>query len=309
VPSFVRVQISLLALSIVVPAACNALVLLGSVDPLVASNISGATLVVSWVGLVITPLVLGSGARTAVRLSALLVCVGFCQRVGTGRLGFHLVPASTAPSRWATAADRWLWYWWMYAVADTRFLRADPADGGARVRVGTPWVRPGLRPRQLLERESAPRLLCVDPRGGAGILRHRGVLRGGSPAGIPKYHSRFLPSFYVKWWGMNGLWLVMPIVAPFAYARLLREPGYDAATVLRREVFGMARSTRTVSSGPQTAAERRGTDMLANEKILVTGAAVRWHSRSHANWRARTRCAASPASAREATGHGSSGRH
>jgi hypothetical protein len=61
-------------------------------------------------------------------------------------------------------------------------------------------------------------------------------------------------SFYVKWWGMNGLWLVMPIVAPFAYVRLLREPGYDSAIVLRRDVFGLAPRSTAPATGPQRAA-------------------------------------------------------
>jgi hypothetical protein len=252
VPSFVRVQISLLALSIVVPAACNALVLLGSVDPLVASNISGATLVVSWVGLVITPLVLGSGARTAVRLSALLVAWGFVSVWGPVVWDFtwFLLHRTVAG---ATAADRWLWYWWMYAVADTRFLRADPLMVVLECGSGLLGFAQAYALASFWNGKVRRAFYVSTLAGALGFYGTVVFFAVEALQGFRNITPDFF-SFYVKWWGMNGLWLVMPIVAPFAYARLLREPGYDAATVLRREVFGMARSTRAVSSGPQTAA-------------------------------------------------------
>lgn len=237
-PSFVRVQMSLLALSILLPAACSVLVLLGSADPLFASNVSAATLVVCWVGLVITPFVLGSGASTAVRLSALLIAWGFVSVWGPVVWDFtwFLLHRTVAG---ATAADRWLWYWWMYAVADTRFLRSDPLMvvlecgsgifGFAQAYALVSFWNGKLR-----------RAFYVSTL--AGVLGFYGTVVFFSVEALQGFRN-ITPdffSFYVKWLGMNGLWLVMPIVAPFAYARLLREPGYDAAAVLRRAVFGMA---------------------------------------------------------------------
>ncbi len=251
-PTFVRVQISLLALSIFIPAVCNALVLLGSIDPLFASNIGGATLVVCWVGLVLAPLVLGGGARTVVRLSALLVAWGFVSVWGPVVWDFtwFLLHRTVAG---ATAADRWLWYWWMYAVADTRFLHADPLMvvlecGSGLLGFAQAYALASFWNGQVRRAFYVSTL--------AGALGFYGTVVFFSVEALQGFQhiTQDLFSFYIKWLGMNGLWLVMPIVAPFAYARLLNEPGYDAVSVLRREVFGMAPPRAALSEGPQRAA-------------------------------------------------------
>lgn len=236
-PLFVCVQISLFALSVLVPGACNVLVLLGVTEPMVASNVAASALVVCWVGLVLVPFTLGRGASTAVRLSALVFAWGVVSVWGPVVWDFtwflmHRVVQG------ATAADHWLWYWWMYAVADTRFLKSDPLIVVLECGSGILGFMQAYALCSLWKGKLRRAFYVSTLAGALGFYGTAVFFAVEALQGFRNISPDFF-NFYVKWWGMNGLWLIMPLVAPLAYARLLNEPGYDASAVLRRQVFAM----------------------------------------------------------------------
>jgi len=236
VQRFVRVQFLAVALSIIVPAGFYACVIAGVVDPLLASNVAVSVQVICWFFVVVAPFLFGGNAPQEVRLAALIVFWGFV--------------TFWAPVMWdltwvfvhplvdgSTAEDRWLWYWWMYAVADTRFLNSDPLMlmletwsgilGFAHLYALTRFCKGEVR-RAFYVAASASMVQFYGTTAFFGVeilLGFRNI--------SPDFFS-----FYVKWWGMNGFWIVMPFVTTAAYLRLLALEDFDAPAVLRRHILG-----------------------------------------------------------------------
>lgn len=230
-PVFVRVQISLFALSVLIPGACNILVLLDRSDPLRASNIGATALVVCWAGLVAAPFLFGRRASPVVRLTAFLVAWGVVSIWGPVVWDFTWFLMHRVVEN-ATAADHWLWYWWMFAAADTRFLHSDPLMVVLECGSGLLGFAQAYALRSFWKGELRRAFYVSTLAGALGFYGTVVFFSVEALQGFPNISPDFF-SFYVKWWGMNGLWLIMPVVAPFAYARLLNEPAYDPPAVWR----------------------------------------------------------------------------
>jgi hypothetical protein len=110
----------------------------------------------------------------------------------------------------ATAADRWLWPWWAYGVADTRYLQSDHAIAGIEFCAGM------VGPLELYacwlfkkgRREAAnwwALLLGVGLSWGAIIFFVAEIHVGFRNIGDGAY------GFWVKWIGLNLPWTLAPI--------------------------------------------------------------------------------------------------
>ena len=230
-PGFFRLQISLLALSLVIPTVSWALALAGAADPLLLSNIALPSVLACWIAALITPFVFGGDATFEMR--------------ATGFILAWAAIAITFPLIWdlpwailhdwvygATAEDRWKWFFWAYAVADTRFLQSDPIMiiveywSGAIAVIEILFLASFLR-NPLVQ---AMRIFAL-----AGSLAFYGCsvffaseLMNGLANIRPDTVS------HIKFFGMNGMWIVFPAVSYLTMRRLLQSPNYNARVISAR---------------------------------------------------------------------------
>lgn len=235
-PAFFRLQLCWLAFSLAVPTIGLVLALAGLGDPLLLSDIALPGLLACWIAGLLTPFIFGGNASREARLT-----------------GFVLLWSAIAiifPLSWdlpwailhdwvsgATAADTSKWYFWAYAVADTRFLHSDPLMVIVEYWSGVIGVVEIVFLRSFLVNRlgRAVRFFIA-----AGCFQ----LYGTSVFFISEV-ARNLADIrpdavsYLKFFGLNGMWLVVPALSGLALVQLLKNPEYDAAAAVRR-LFGRA---------------------------------------------------------------------
>jgi hypothetical protein len=233
---FARLQFLATALSIVVPTTFYVLVIAGAVDPLLASNIALSFQVACWFLIATAPFLFGGNAPWEARLASLLVFWAFVTFWAPVMWDLTWVAVHQLMEG-ATGADRWLWYWWAYGVADTRFLKGDPLMIVLEVWSGLLGFVHLYALTRLCKGEVRRAFYVATS---ASMVQFYGTtvfftveILNGCQNISPDFFS-----FYVKWWGMNGFWLVMPFVTTYAYWRLLALEKFDAPAVLRRYVLG-----------------------------------------------------------------------
>jgi hypothetical protein len=237
-PTFFRLQIGLLVASVCVPGVSYALVLTGAVDPLRASDVALPTLIGLWTLALATPFVVRSDASRHERFTAFILA--------------WLAVAIVFPLIWdlpwalvhgwvdgATAEDRVKWFFWAYAVADTRFLKSDPV---------MIWVEYCSGLIAFLQIYALHRLWrgdvarACDVSIGASLLAIYGcgVLFGVEVLeGMDDIRPDALS--YIKFWGLNGTWVVVPPIAGFLFLELKQDPRFDARRTIAR-LFGRPRA-------------------------------------------------------------------
>ncbi|GLE52251.1 hypothetical protein [Mycobacterium montefiorense] len=236
-PAFFRLQLCWLAASFVFPTVGLVLASAGVGDPLLLSDIALPATLACWIGGLLTPWVLGGDASRQAR-----------------RTGFVLLWSAIAiafPLSWdlpwailhhwvygATAADASKWYFWAYAVADTRFLRSEPlmviVEYWSGVIGVVEIVFLGLFLSNKLS--AAVRFFIA-----AGCLQFYGTSVF-FISEIARNLADIRPDAisYLKFFGLNGMWLVMPAASGFVLMQLLKDPGYDARATTR-PLFGRAK--------------------------------------------------------------------
>jgi len=242
-PFFVQGQYFFFAISILLPTVCYGLVIAGFGEPHLMSYIAASAMVICWLAIVTAPLVFPGGAAKSVRLTALIFFWGLITVWApvmwdfTWFLVHRLVDG-------ATANDHWLWYWWMYAVADTRFLRSDPLMLMLEAWSGVLGFVQAYALVQLYKGRLRTAFFVstvanvVQFYGTSVFFGHEVLLD------FRNIQPNFF-NFYVKWWGMNGFWLIMPWVTTYAYVQLLKESSYASRAVIRRALFGKPESAAT----------------------------------------------------------------
>lgn len=233
-PGFFRLQLGLLAVSLIIPTVCWTLVLAGAGDPLTLSNIGLPSVLGCWILALAVPLLAGGAATPALRLTSFVLV--------------WAAIAITFPLIWdlpwailhdwvdgATADDHGKWFFWAYAVADTRFLHSNPIMiiveywSGVIAVIEIAFVVTLLR----APLREAMRIFVL-----ASSLAFYGcTVFFGSELANDLADIRPDAVSYLKFFGMNGMWMTVPALSYLMMRRLLQIPGYDArATCLR--LFG-----------------------------------------------------------------------
>jgi hypothetical protein len=231
VPAFFRLQLLWFAGSVGIPAVCVAIAMARAADPLLLSDIALPGLLVCWIVALLTPFAFPGGASRQAR-----------------QTGFVLVWSAIAilfPLSWdlpwavfhdwvygATAEDTSKWYFWAYGVADTRYLRSDPLMiiveywSGAIGVIEIVFLRLFLLNRL----SQAVRFFVA-----ASVLQFYGC--------TVFFFSEIMRNLvdirpdalsYVKFFGLNGMWMVVPAISGFALLQLLRNQDYDAEATSRQ---------------------------------------------------------------------------
>jgi hypothetical protein len=236
-PAFVRLQLFWLAVSLSIPAICMALALTGSTDPLLLSDIALPSLLSCWILALLTPFAFGGNASRELRRTSLILAWSAIAII------FPLIwdlPWAIFHS-WvysATAGDHWKWFFWAYAVADTRFLQSDPIMIIVEYWSGVIGVIEILFLRSLLHDRlnQALRLLIM-----AGSFQFYGCTVFFLTE-VMKNFSDIRPTAvsYVKFFGLNSMWMVVPAISAAILMLLLKDPAYSVKTTLR-QLFGTDR--------------------------------------------------------------------
>jgi hypothetical protein len=229
---FFRLQIALAIVSLLLPTIGWALVLLDLGDPLLMSNIASGGLVGCWFLMMLLPFAFPCGAPKQAVYTATIIFWGVITTVFPIIWDFTWALMNGVING-ATAEDKWLWYWWTYSVADTRFLRSDPL-----MIIVEYWS--GIM--GFIEGYALYRFLQGDVRKAFNISLTVGCMQFyactaffGTEAlvGFENIRPDFF-SFYVKFWGLNGFWMIMPLLSTYCYLKVLADPSYDVKAVINQ---------------------------------------------------------------------------
>lgn len=231
---FVKVQCFWLLMSMLLPALCWALVLMDSADPYTMSNIALPTVLFSWIAALATPFVWPSDASRQQRFTAFVVTWS--------------VIAIFFPLTWdlpwailhewvngATEEDKWKWYFWAYAVADTRFLKSDPVMITVEYWSGIIGIIEIYCLSQIFRNnlKKAYGLFIM-----AGSLAFYGCTVFFSTEAMAGFANIRPDIFsYIKFFGMNGMWVITPIIAGYMFKQLIDDPRYYSQQTLN-ELLG-----------------------------------------------------------------------
>ncbi len=230
-PTFIKVQLFWLGLSMTIPALCMAAVLTDSADPFFLSNVALVTVLGSWIIALATPFIWPNNASRAQRYTALIVAWSILAIVFP--IGWDLMWAIFHD--WvngATADDKWKWYFWAYAVADTRFLKSDPLMiwveywsglfGFAEI-----YALYHLTKNNLQKAYKAFVIVGFMQFYACSVFFGVEALQG--LANIrPDIFS------YIKFWGMNGMWVIVPAIAGYCFTQLIKDPAYNARETIHQ---------------------------------------------------------------------------
>lgn len=229
-PLFVKIICFWIGASMILPGICMAVVFAGVADPLLVSNIALPTVLSCWILALATPLVMSSAASKEARFTAFVltwsaIAIFFPLCWDLPWAIFH---------DWvngATAADVEKWYFWAYAVADTRFLNSDPVMvcveywsgiiGCIEIYFLLSFLKGHL--------DKAYRAFLI-----AGVLQFYGcTVFFGVEAQYGFANIRPDLVSYIKFFGMNGMWMVVPAISGYLLTKLLNNKSYDVNTVVR----------------------------------------------------------------------------
>jgi hypothetical protein len=217
------VTLGFAVLATLAPVAALALVGLGGIDPYTAGDAAALCIFAGIVGVLATPFLPTADRAPTRRERVLQLVVVWTWASTIAQLGWEL--PFVVLSRWlrgAGAGDHALFLWWTYGVADARYLLADPFVvfmEGVTALVGAPleilalvlYYRGRLRPAALVAVIVAvTQLYGTVLYFGTEALAGFGHIDFGNPVNL-----------WVKFIGLNALWLVMPAVVVFVGARTL----------------------------------------------------------------------------------------
>lgn len=237
---FFRIQIAIGVVSLLTPGLAWAAVLWLGVDPLKASNVALPSLVVCWLMLLLLPFVYrGSASKPAVWVATVFFW-GLLSTVFPiiWDLSWAILHEWVAG---ATAEDKHLWYWWAYAVADTRFLRSDSLMIILEYWSGVLGVADGIA-LYCFCKGRVQRAFAISSV--VGLLQFYGCTVFFGTEWMAGF-ANITPDFYsyLKFFGLNGLWLCMPLLASVCCWKLVRHGGLDVPEIFRHELRGLPRKT------------------------------------------------------------------
>ena len=228
--TFFRVQIVLAIMSLLIPAICWAIVLLDAGDPLLMSNISSSCLVTCWALMMAAPFILQGSAPKQAVYTSIIIFWGAITTVFPIIWDFTWALMHNVVNG-ATAEDKWLWYWWTYSVADTRFLRSDNLIIILEFWSGFIGFVEGYALYRFLQGD-VKKSFQISMVVGSMQLYGCSVFFGTEAmVGFENIRPDFV-SFYMKFLGLNGFWTIMPFFSGYCYWRLMKDPNYEVKAVI-----------------------------------------------------------------------------
>ena len=233
---FVKIQLAFGIISVLIPGIGFIFALLGISDPLFTSNVTTTCLIVSWILMLITPFIVTSREPTTVKFTSVIIFWGVITVVFpiiwdfTWALFHKLVHG-------ATANDRWLWYWWSYSVADTRFLKSDPLMIIIEFWSGILGFVHAYAMYRFFKGDIRQAFHIALTAGCMQFYACSAFFGVEALKGFENIEPDFF-SFYMKFWGLNGFWVIMPFIDTYLFLRLMNDPDYDVTETLNKYFLG-----------------------------------------------------------------------
>ncbi|OSC30217.1 hypothetical protein B8W69_07890 [Mycobacterium vulneris] len=229
-PVFVRLQLFWLAISLSIPAVCMLLAVTHAADPLLLSDVALPGLLSCWIIALATPFLFGGKARRELRRTAFVLMWSAIAIVFP--LSWDLPWAILHD--WvngATAQDTSKWYFWAYAVADIRFLRSDPLMILVEYWSGIIGVVEIVFVTLFLHNRTAAAIRFFVA---AGCLQLYGCTVF-FVTQLMNHLADIRPDAlsYLKFFGLNGMWVVVPAISGYLLLQLTNDPHYDARAASR----------------------------------------------------------------------------
>jgi hypothetical protein len=229
-PAFVRLQLFWLAVSLSIPAVCMILAVTHAADPLLLTDIALPGLLSCWIIALATPFLFGGNASRELRRTAFVLMWSAIAIVFP--LSWDLPWAILHD--WvngATAQDTSKWYFWAYAVADTRFLRSDPLMILVEYWSGIIGVVEIIFMTLFLRNRTAAAIRFFVA---AGCLQFYGCTVF-FVSQLMRHLADIRPDAlsYLKFFGLNGMWMIVPAISGYLLIQLTSDPHYDARATAR----------------------------------------------------------------------------
>ncbi|WP_449560678.1 hypothetical protein [Mycolicibacterium mageritense] len=238
-PTFVKTQVFFLVASMVIPAVCVVAALLRVADPLLLSNIGLPAVLLCWILALLTPWVIDRTSDLNLRRTGFVL--GWAAIAIVFPLSWDLPWAILhAWVNGATAFDVEKWYFWAYGVADTRYLRGDPIIviveywSGAIALIELAFLTLFVRNRITSALRCFVATSCLGFYG-CTIFFGSEFIRGMSDV-PPDLFS------YIKFAGLNAMWVVIPPIAGVLLLKLVNDPKYVPSEAIARLVGRTTRS-------------------------------------------------------------------
>ncbi len=228
---FFQLQVILAVVSLLVPAGCWFLVFSDLGDPLLMSNVASSNLIVCWLLILLLPFMSSRDIPKQVSYTAVIIFWGVITTVFPVIWDFTWALMNSYMVG-ATAEDKWLWYWWTYSVADTRFLRSDPLMIILEYWSGIMGVVQGYALYCFLGNKVKKAFIISATVGCMQFYGNTAFLGTEALVGFENIRPDFF-SFYVKFWGLNVFWMIMPILSAYCYMKVMKDPEYDVQRVVR----------------------------------------------------------------------------
>ncbi len=213
--------ITVVAALVCVPGAL-ALIILFKADPVTSSNIASTILIISLLALLLSPWFYSKEGNRTRAEKLITICSIWLLISGIAHVTWELSWCFVHPYLHnVTEKDKWAWIWWAYGVADHRYLISDSATvilEWVTATIGGPLT---LYAFYLLKKNYRKAGLCILVTSlmdlyGAVVFFGTEVLNG-----FPNIDTEHFVNFWIKFWGLNSLWVFFSIFCIYVAISLL----------------------------------------------------------------------------------------
>jgi hypothetical protein len=188
------------------------LVLIGAIDPHRIGNIAALTACLGITGILLTPILCKENQRLRLgeKIPELVLVWTVVSTVAQFCWELPWLVLHRALDG-ATATDRWAWPWWLYGVADRRWIEADPfivAMESSMVVTGVLAVLAFIALRQGQQRKVVMYEIIIGLTQFVLVLMYYLVeILAGNPNINPDLYQIFIKYIY-----MNSFWCILPLI-------------------------------------------------------------------------------------------------
>jgi hypothetical protein len=216
------IQIIAIAIALICVPGSLALIIFFKADPFLYSNIASCILIIALLTLLLSSYLYSNSENPTIIERLITICSIWLLISGIAHVTWELSWCFVHPYlHHVTEKDKWAWIWWAYGVADRRYLISDSAT------VILEWVTAIISGPLTLY---AFYLLKKNPqKAGLYILvtslmdLYGAILFFGTEVlnGFPHIDTQHFINFWIKFWGLNSLWVFFSILCIYIASCLL----------------------------------------------------------------------------------------
>lgn len=199
-----------------------AFIVLFEANPLIYSNFASCLLITALLVLLLSPCFYSKEGNRTIAEKLITICSIWLLISGIAHVTWELSWCFVHPYLHdVTEKDKWAWIWWAYGVADRRYLISDSATvilEWVTAVVGGPLT---LYAFYILKRNTRQAGLCILITSLMDL--YGAILFFGTEAlnGFSNIDTEHFVNFWIKFWGLNSLWVFFSIFCIYVAISLL----------------------------------------------------------------------------------------